>query len=1375
MFCRKLRVLISSVVLVKTLSLGLISSSVIGTAMYSNNAQAAMSCSNVCGVTQCTVVGTRPPKVRPPLIPLPPLPPPRPPIFPYPPTSPPPNKNSVCGGNPVELATGVKIQHEQDLKINGSELSFSRTYLQSNSKRGMHGYKWVSAFDIKLTFIEGIDNIIEVHTASGETLLATGQGAYWVLGEGLGIISKNEDHQYVWYKPDGNLEVYDQFGRIVSIEYANGQYWIFTHQHWMAKKGDPFTVERSRLRKAEFSSGASFSFKYDFQGLLLAVSDHNNNEYLYTYTDSKLLNSVQTPEGTKREYLYQDNRHPDALTQININGEMFAYWQYDEQGRAISSEHAGGVDKHLFAYNENGSTTLTNPLGKETTYYFDIINNKRVLSRVEGNQSAYCAASYKSTEYDSFGFDDKVTDWKGNVTDYDYNSRGQVEKVTSGFGTENAVTVQTKWHSYFNLPVEERTLTTQASYEYSDKLHIVKKTISGLNSGLSRTWHYNRTFHTSGQIKTETVNGPQMGDEDIAISTFDDKGNLLTVTNAYGRSVQYGHYNQFSQPGYQTDANGVFTEFKYDVKGRLISQTEYLETPRVTRFTYNAFDQIVDTTLPDGNRVQYSYDNAYRKVAEIDVDGSQTELTLDDAGNVIKSTTTDAVTRIKGQVFDGLSQVRQMSHNGVVKTIFDYDAGGNIISETDALGNKVLYDYDALNRKITETHANGETTHYRYNHQNKLIQVIDANGNSTHYEYNDFGEVIKLISPDSGITTYKYDIAGNRVSEKHQDGNQVRLTYDLLDRVVSKHFVSATGSQSIQQFEYDQCDYGTGMLCKVIDSSGVTEYDYDASGNRYREIVSIGRHQYITQRRFDIMDRLIEEAYPSGNKVTYQRGEAGKIKQVLLNDQLVISDIEYDQQKMISWRFSNGQSVIRDFDLQGRLVNINAGDALKLNFTYSANDNITQIESALSTLPEQYVYDELSRLVQENDTRYEYDALGNRQEQSNAMTSLRYGYNTESNRLLQVNEQRLKYDTQGNVIQFAEKLYFYNAENRLSQFKEGNTAASYSYNFLRQRVAKQVNNQSVEHFTYDQGGKHLGRYQESEYREYIFLDGMPLILVDGKINRSQTTLSYVVSDQLGRPEVATDQEGMVVWQADNSAFNRDILVAKVVINLGFPGQYYDQEKDSWYNWHRDYDANLGRYLQSDPIGIKGGLNTYLYAGANGMSFYDFTGMAPCGCQGTSSNKKSNSENFRVGVIRNALNKIGKGGEAAEKLVLFTAIHESGLIHRRQIGGGPGRGLFQIETTTHLDIQRYLNDVASSSLKKAVNSLKTQGKTDSWNLEFNDAYGAALARIRYTWTKDSIPSTNDLKKMSEYWGRYYNTRNEPAKNAKFVRDIQNCYN
>lgn len=100
-------------------------------------------------------------------------------------------------------------------------------------------------------------------------------------------------------------------------------------------------------------------------------------------------------------------------------------------------------------------------------------------------------------------------------------------------------------------------------------------------------------------------------------------------------------------------------------------------------------------------------------------------------------------------------------------------------------------------------------------------------------------------------------------------------------------------------------------------------------------------------------------------------------------------------------------------------------------------------------------------------------------------------------------------------------------------------------------------------------------------------------------------LYFVHTDHLGTPVVITDGTQATVWQGDKTPFGETTAtVNQIEFNVRFPGQYYDQESGLHYNYYRDYDPTTGRYVQSDPIGLRGGLNTYAYATGNPLTFFD---------------------------------------------------------------------------------------------------------------------------------------------------------------------------
>ncbi|MCA9368358.1 RHS domain-containing protein, partial [Candidatus Kaiserbacteria bacterium] len=174
----------------------------------------------------------------------------------------------------------------------------------------------------------------------------------------------------------------------------------------------------------------------------------------------------------------------------------------------------------------------------------------------------------------------------------------------------------------------------------------------------------------------------------------------------------------------------------------------------------------------------------------------------------------------------------------------------------------------------------------------------------------------------------------------------------------------------------------------------------------------------------------------------------------------------------------------------------------------------------------------------------------------------------------------------------------------------GATLGQYTYDPFGRRLSKTVNGVTT-WFHYDDTGL-LAEYSASGQllNEYQYRPGStwmtnPLFKRDGATGK----VHYYYNSHLGQPLKLFDKAGKITWAARSQAFGQTtVFVNETENNLRFPGQYEDGESGLFYNYHRYYDAQVGRYLQSDPAGFVGGLNTYLYVNSSPLEFIDPLGL-----------------------------------------------------------------------------------------------------------------------------------------------------------------------
>jgi RHS repeat-associated protein len=219
-----------------------------------------------------------------------------------------------------------------------------------------------------------------------------------------------------------------------------------------------------------------------------------------------------------------------------------------------------------------------------------------------------------------------------------------------------------------------------------------------------------------------------------------------------------------------------------------------------------------------------------------------------------------------------------------------------------------------------------------------------------------------------------------------------------------------------------------------------------------------------------------------------------------------------------------------------------------------------------------------------------------------------YTYSTASNRLSSATFSTPRvytYDAAGNRISDGLYSYTYSDRGRLAQVR-GNAVLNMYYNALGQRVLK-TGLVAYTSYVYDEDGHTVGEYVQNQFSgiETVYLGDLPIAVIVPQ------GYFYVVVDQVDTPLVLAQPDGTTIWDWRNrDPFGNNAPVTSSVLQqytLRFPGQIADTETGLFYNYLRDYDPQTGRYIQSDPIGLGGGINTYTYALSNPVKFTDPTG------------------------------------------------------------------------------------------------------------------------------------------------------------------------
>jgi RHS repeat-associated protein len=1065
----------------------------------------------------------------------------------------------------------------------------------------------------------------------GQTLRYPVQGGAVTNPYGISIRLTLTGSGFTVTDDDDNVESYNTSGVLQSVTSRSGVVQTMSYSG-------------GRLSVVTDSFGHAISIGRNAQNNVGSVSVSGGGMVQYAYNNAHQLTQVTNLDLTTQGYTY-DPRFTNALTGIiDENGITYTTWTYDSYQRATHTQEVGGFNAVDLAYNSGISVSVTDAFGINRTFTYTHVGDINKVTAISGSQCPTCQES-AATTYDTRGWVSSRKDYNGNLTCYGNDAVRGLEVVrVEGFApgstcpanlstyTPQSGTLQRKITTVWNATWREPDSITEPNrttgFTYDSYGNVLTKTITdtSVTPNVSRTWTY--TYYNSGLYgQVHTVTGPRT-DITTDVTTYAyysctsgaQCGNVNTVTNGLNQVTTVATYNVYGQPLTITDPNNMVTTLGYDTRERLTSRQLGTES---TTFSYWPTGFLKRVTQPDNSYIQYTYDTAHRLTNIADGLGNSIAYTLDAMGNRTAENVYDPTSvlhRTHTRVFNTLNQLFKdinAAGTAAVTTQYGYDTNGNQTTIAAPLSRNTTNAYDALNRlnQITDP-ANG-ITQFGYDANDNLNSVKDPRNLSTSYVYNGFGEVTSQTSPDTGATTNTYDSAGNLKTSTDARGAISTYTYDALNRVSTIAYKLGSTTDQTLTFTYDTNTNGVGRLRTVADASHSTSWTYDAQGRVIGKGQTIGSVTKSVGYAFTNAD-LTTLTTPSNQSVTYTYDTNHQVASIAVNGTTILSNATYEPFGAVhGWTWGNNTFSSRVFDTDGRVSQI--ANVETSNFGYDDASRLTTLNNATnSTLNWTYGYDALDRVnsAVQNTTTYgfTYDANGNRLTQTGTFP-FTLTPSTTSNRLVSTTGRTYSYNAAGSVLTDTAHTFTYNNRGRMKTGKTTSTTTTYVVNALGQRIKKSGGVAGTVLYMYDEAGHLLGEYNSTGalVQETVWLGDTPVATL--RPNGASITIYYVHSDHLNTPKIVTrPSDNKQAWRWDQDPFGTVVPVQNpqglgtFVYNLRYPGQYYDSETGLNYNYARDYDAQIGRYVENDPIGLAGGSNVYAYVGGNPIRRVDPFGL-----------------------------------------------------------------------------------------------------------------------------------------------------------------------
>jgi RHS repeat-associated protein len=905
--------------------------------------------------------------------------------------------------------------------------------------------------------------------------------------------------------------------------------------------------------------------------------------------------------------------HPDYLGRMVAHryaGRPATSYRYNDEGKVAIQHNPGGLD-YQFVY-EPQLTRVIDSLGREEVYHF---SGEGGLRRLVKHQSA--DGSFTLNEFDGSGRLTATVDALGRKTEFELDvANGNLSCITAPDGKQTRYSYNAQ-HQQTRIIQPDR---SEITWEYDALGRVVAQ-----SDALQQTTRYHYVCDTSDQLAAIEV--PGGGRQQLEWTEYDQ---LKRYSDCSGRVTDY-EYDLWGEVTRVTYEEGLFVTRVYDKRGRLKQFTA--ATGESTYYQYNEAGDHVRTTFPDGGYEDSEYD-----------EWGRVQRRLLASGRLIQQFRHDVAGRLRGVI----------NENGA-QTLFEYDERDRLVKETGFDGRQQSYHYN-VGGELTQSDDCGLTTDWHYDSAGRVIKCVcpplaDGSLDEMNWSYNGNGllQNIQHRSADYRVNVlWQRDLTGRVISESQQvvaANEQVLWSHTIGHRYQARGGLAQTLPDGLPAIDW--LTYGPGHLLGVaLDGKPLLEFerdalhressrrfgattrqtDYDAAGrlsrfalagqptsplNREHRYDNRGLLTHISNGAGDVRHFVYDEAnrlseefgiYPSqyqydpaGNRLPRMRSpasfelyERGPVHPALLDN-----------------RLQEDETFSYQHDVYGNLVekrcHINDGEVHR--YSYDSKHRLARYVHTLSwsdghsTTQGDYIYDPLGRRVGKR-IRY-LNAQGVAHEDD----SLTW-YGWDGDRLVLTERDGQRVHTLYQPGSFVPMLRIEGdvppVVQTLVQTLEQDAGIRFELEVANQ--LHQLEGELREGVLSAHSQQWLNHAQLEQEQLRTLLKPLP--------ERAVPLVHLYHCDHLGTPLALINQQGEVDWQAEFDAWGNQVAGRNpqhLYQPIRMQGQHYDEETGLHYNRHRYYDPMLGRYINQDPIGLRGGLNSYSYT-SNPMMMIDPLGL-----------------------------------------------------------------------------------------------------------------------------------------------------------------------